>query len=1328
MPKSKERTRSSSSDLQDMIIVGISASAGGLEAIRELLENIPEQSGMAFVIVQHLAESQASLLTEILSRYTKIPVQKVKSGLKIEPDHIYVIPPGVTIVVSDGVLDLKPRGTVRKPIDEFFESLAVEKKSKAIGIILSGTGTDGTEGLKVIKAEGGIIFAQDPKTAGYQDMPQSAISPESVHFILPPKQIATELVRVSKHPELVRQKINEEPAIEGVGALQKIFSMLHKNARVDFTHYKKSTVLRRITRRILLKKVNTIEEYEKYLRSHPEELKALFDDLLIGVTEFFREPKTFDLLNETVFPIVFEKRTEAQPFRVWVPGCSTGEEVYSFAIVLQEFIDTQNIAVPIQIFGTDVSEKNIEKARKAIYPKSIETQITQERLRKFFVTSNGNYQVAKRIRDLCIFAVQDITRDPPFSGLDIIMCRNVMIYFDTILQEKIIPTLHYGLKPIGYLILGESETIGKFVEFFEPVAKKAPIFMKKEVYGKIEVPIGKFELSIAEKKESRAPKEAEPSNLIASAADNILMAEFVPATFVINNSMDVVVTRGQVQPYITMEPGKPSFSVAKMIKRELRPVIQSSVYRARREQKEIQDIVRFKQDGSETAVKIQVKPITIPKVEGLFFFVALNRVKTNALPSETAMSIGEAESAKDQQIGELGEALESIKQTLQSTVEQQESTNEELRSALEEVQSTNEELQSTNEELETAKEELQSTNEELNTLNSELKERNQSLTQLSDDLVNLLDNVDAAVIIVDNDLRIRRFTSPAQEFFRLIPSDVGRKITDIRLNIPVDDLENALCSVIKRLQTTRREIKSGSNWYQMRMRPYITEEKKIDGVVLTVIDISSLKKTEEAVRKSEEQFRKAIEDAPIPVIMQAEDGEVLQISHSWTELTGYTISQIRSFDEWIAKAVYGEGADKVRDHLLESFKGNKRVVDAEFRIRTVKGEERFWSFSASSPGTLRDGRRFVVGMAVDITERTKAEEQLKASSASYARNLIEVSPDPLVTISAEGKITDVNNATEKATGYTREELIDSDFSSYFTEPEKAAAGYKHVFTEGFVKDYPLAIRHKSGNVTDVLYNASVYRDEAGQVQGVFAAARDITDRKKLEKQLQDSERLAAIGATAGMVGHDIRNPLQAISGAVYLLKSDLALMPEGEEKESMKKILEVIEENVEYVNKIVQDLQDFARPINPVAREVDIYKVLCEDVLSKNGIPENIGPTCRVEKDTKKLVTDPDLLKRILCNLVNNAIQAMPEGGKLDVYAYQEAGNTVFVIQDTGVGIPETIRPKLFTPLFTTKPKGQGFGLAVAKRMADALGGILTYETKVGKGTKFILRLPPLKK
>ena len=507
-------------------------------------------------------------------------------------------------------------------------------------------------------------------------------------------------------------------------------------------------------------------------------------------------------------------------------------------------------------------------------------------------------------------------------------------------------------------------------------------------------------------------------------------------------------------------------------------------------------------------------------------------------------------------------------------------------------------------------------------------------------------------------------------------------------------------------------------------------------------DITERKKTEEALRESEEQLRRAIEDAPIPVIMHAEDGEVLKISRSWTELTGYTINHIRSFDEWVTEAVYGEGANKVRDHLHELFRGDKRSVSEEFAIKTLHGEERFWSFNASSPGTLTDGRRYIVGMAVDITERKKAEDALVSSEKRY-RRLFETSQDGIMARDLNGCMIDCNQAYAKMIGYSKEELLRLPVDELL--PEKWHMQRNRIFREvletGDSAVFEREYRRKDGVVFPASVRSWRLTDENGEIIGVWSIVRDITRRKELERKLQDytanleklvevrtmqlkdAERLATIGSTAGMVGHDIRNPLQAIVGDLYLAKSDLASIPESEEKEGLQESLAEIEKNVEYIDKIVQDLQDFARPLNPVARETDLEDA-CNEVLFKSDIEENVEASYEVQNEAKKLISDPDLLKRILSNLVSNAVQAMPMGGKLMIQGFKDDDAVVIMVEDTGVGIPEEVRSKLFTPLFTTKSKGQGFGLAVIKRMTEALGGSVTFESEVGKGTKFVVRFP----
>lgn len=1338
---------------QTFPIVGIGASAGGLDPIRELLENLPIDTGMAFVVIQHLAAGQESMLPEILSRSTKMKVLQVKDGMKVEKNQVYVITPGATMTLENGYLKLVPKGLALKPINAFMLSQASERKNQAIGIVLSGTGNDGTEGLKAIKAEGGITFAQDPETAQYSDMPRNAIVAETTYFILTPQNIAKELARIAKNPQLALKEPETLQLTKSETDLRKILLMLKTAFGVDFSHYKESTINRRMARRMVINKIENNKEYLAFLQKHPNELNALFDDLLIGVTSFFREPKTFDSLVEKVFPELIKNRLPNEAIRVWIPGCSTGEEVYSLAIALQEFLQEKAIIdITVQIFGTDANEKNIQKARQGLYLKTIEDNVSESRLKRFFARSNGNYQITKHIRDMCIFAKQDITSDPPFSNLDLIMCRNVLIYFDLFLHERVFPIFNYGLKDNGFLVIGESESIGKFSYLFEPVTTKGLIFKKKRAQPQAILRPETFSAYSPKKKANKQLEKPNSINLLKDEVDRLLMEEYVPATLLINNNLDTLFFRGQVNPYLTYEPGTVSFNVAKIVRKELRSYVQTAVYLARKENKTFKEKIQFKAEGQQKTIIVKVKPLKTTDFEEPFFLITFEEVsaklhsyqETESVPSEK----GFVEAKKFQ---ELKDDFDKTKQSLQAIIEVQEATNEELRSAMEEAQSSNEELQSTNEELETSKEELQSSSEELQTLNEELRNRNQALGILNDDLVNLQTNTAISVVIVDRELKIRRLTVSAQELLGILPSDVGRPITNINLGIHIEDLKKTITNVIDKLTAIDQEVPYAKDRIlEMSIRPYLSGEKKIDGAVLSFTDITERKKAQEALKASEEQLRRAIEGAPIPIIMQAEDGEVLQISKTWTNLTGYMISDIRSFDEWVTKAVYGEGANKVRDSLHELFKGHNGAIALEFAVKTVKGEIRYWSFNASSPGTLQDGRRFVVGMAEDITERKKgekilaeyrdsleklAEEQKKKLELAslYARNLIEASLDPLVTVSKDGKIIDVNKATEDVTGYSHEELVGSVFWDYFAESEEALKVHEKVFAEGFVRDVSLGMKHRTGRITNVVYNALIYRNPQGEIQGVFAAARDTTELRKAQeearesaKKLKDAERLATIGATAGMVGHDIRNPLQAITSDVYLAKTDLSGMPEGEAKEGMKESLAGIEKNVDYINKIVQDLQDFARPLDPRAEEVDL-KLIIDELLQKNGLPDDIKVSVKIESDSRKIVVDSTFINRIMYNLVNNAVQAMPNGGKLAIHAYKDERDLVISVKDTGVGIPEAVKDKLFTPMFTTKSKGQGFGLAVIKRMTESLGGSVSFESQEDKGTIFVVRFPPLK-
>jgi two-component system CheB/CheR fusion protein len=1206
--KSKISTKSSADKF--FPIVGIGASAGGLEAFTDFLKNLPDNTGMAFVFIQHLAAGQESLLTDILARSTPMTVHRVKNDMPVKRNAVYVIPPDVSMTVVDRTLKLQPQvSKLHRPVDQFLVSLAKEAKNRAIGVVLSGTGTDGTEGLKAIYAEGGITFAQDEESAKYPGMPHSAIAAGVVHFSLPPHKISEELARIGKHPYLNHTALKVvKPEIEEEDNFRTISALLRLTYGVDFSAYKESTVNRRLSRRMIINQMDEMDNYVKLLRTDKAEMDALFFDLLIGVTSFFREPEAFDLLTKEVFPIVLDDKTRKFTVRIWVPGCSTGEEVYSIAICLREYLEKTGSNVNVQIFGTDVSDKNIEKARAGLYPETIADDVSEERLKHFFSRSNNHYQINKSIRDMCIFAKQDLTRDPPFSNLDIISCRNVLIYFKPQIQKKIIPLFHYALKPGGFLLLGKSESIGGFKELFSPI-NKGIVYTKRPVASK-----ATFGMALVEPftQKEFAPKKVteRPLTTLEDEIERILINRYTPPGVVVNDDMDILIFRGNLAPYISPSSGEASLNLLQMVREELRLELQTASYLVKKQKQSVKRTgIVIKQNGGHKEINVEMVPIQPPKSKDTFFLVLFEEV-TPSVQKKRKLKMSKTatleENVKNGQISDLKRELASTKETLQTIIEEQEATNEELRAALEEVQSSNEELQSTNEELETAKEELQSTNEELNTLNEELANRNRQLTRMHDDLNNLFANIEIAVIVLDNNLKIRLFNPIAEKIFNLIPTDVGRPISDIRLKLSISNLESQVHEVLESLMPKQQEIQDEENhWHELRMRPYLTAEKKIDGVVLTLINIDNVMQSKKDIEKSRNFAESVLETINEPLVVLDADLKVVMTNRAFCKILKVKPSQV------VKKPIYEVG--------------NRQL---------------------------------------DIPEFQQAMKKVLA--------------------------------TGKATGGV---IIASDF------PEIG----KRVLSIN-IRQLP------SLNGKEILVTA----DDV--TESKLLEEKQTMQRKDLEKKLENAEHLAVVGQTAGMVGHDIRNPLQAIVSATYLAKDDLASLPQGETKESLIESMKEIEDQAGYISKIVADLQDYSRPLKPSSEEINLRNLI-DDLLISTEMDENIKITSEIVDDVQTVKADPDYLKRILTNLIINAEQAMPNGGKLTITASKQNGICLITVEDTGEGIPEDIKPNLFQPLFTTKAKGQGFGLAASKRLATAMGGDITFKSKKGKGSKFTLKL-----
>jgi two-component system CheB/CheR fusion protein len=841
-------------------IVGIGASAGGLEAIIEILENLPSSPGLALLIVQHLEPRHKSQLPEILGRVTAMPIHEATEGMKVEVNQIHLIPPNTSMALTDGELTLIPRPMrgQHMPIDHLFRSMAETQKRRAIGVILSGGGTDGTLGSQAIKAEGGITFAQDEKSARHDSMPRSAISDGSVDHILPPREIARALLQLTRHPYTHAIPVEEPVTEEGADVTGKILTLLQTSSGVDFSHYKRATIARRIQRRMALRGFERIEEYLGLVRDDRGELGNLYQDFLIRVTQFFRDPSAFEALKEHVFPALIRDRSTGSPIRIWVAGCSTGEEAYSLAICLLEFLGTRAEQFPIKILATDLNEVTLEKARSGLYIDNIEIDVAPERLRRFFARVDGHYLISKAIRDLCVFSRHNVASDPPFSRLGLVSCRNVLIYMDTILQRRVLPILHYALNPGGFLFLGASENIGSYADLFDVVDSRNRIYSKKLNSGG--PPLDFTHYTPADPLGHGPPsKESSPlwSALdVQKEADRIVLSRYAPVGVVIDETMTVLQFRGRTAPYLEPAPGMASLDLLRMLRAGLLADVRGAINQAKAENVPVvRDGLQITEGDRSWPVVIEVIPFKVPASSSRFFLVLFqdSTSRVGPPPVPRAGTVEATPVPVDQQVVQLQQELSALREYLQSVIEEQESTNEELKSANEEILSSNEELQSTNEELQTAKEEAQSTNEELATVNEELNHRNAELARVNNDLVNLLSGVNIPIVMVSRDLRIRRFTPLAEKVFNLIPTDVGRPLSDIKPNLDIADLGEMVGKVIDSLTPQESEIRDrDGRWYSLRIRPYVTLDNKIDGASIVLLDIDTLKRSLEQLKHAQE--------------------------------------------------------------------------------------------------------------------------------------------------------------------------------------------------------------------------------------------------------------------------------------------------------------------------------------------------------------------------------------------------------------------------------------------------------------------------------------------
>ncbi|WP_029916815.1 chemotaxis protein CheB [Pelobacter seleniigenes] len=910
-------------------VVGIGTSAGGLEALEQFLRNVPAKSGIAFVIVQHLDPTHKGVLPDLLQRVTSMTVRQVTDRMKVESDCVYIIPPNKDMSILHGVLYLfeptESRG-LRLPIDFFFNSLAEDQKQLAVGVVLSGMGSDGTLGLRAIKAKAGLVGVQDPSSAKFDSMPRSAIDAGLADIVSPAEELPGKILAYLRH---IPNRSSSQPVLleKEQSALEKVTVLLRSKTGHDFSLYKKNTLYRRIERRMAVHQIKRIDDYVRFLRENPAEAEILFKELLIGVTSFFRDPEEWNLLRDKALPALLTQQPDGGSFRAWSVGCSTGEEAYSLAITFKEAVAhcKTNDSYTLQIFATDLDQDAIVRARQGLYPVNIAGQVSDERLHRFFIQEEKGYRVHKEIREMVTFATQNIIMDPPFTKLDILLCRNLLIYLQPDLQKKLLPLFHYSLKPGGLLLLGTAETVGSFNSLFAAMQPKSRLYLRQDSLpspASLIFPTMNGAGMPGIKKESKMPHQ--PDNL-QSLTDQLLLQSYSPPAVLTSAQGDILYIRGKTGKYLEPASGKVNWNIFAMARDELRFEMNGAFQKAVREQKTVTAKgLKVSVNGGLQALNLTIQPITHP--EALSGMVLVIFQDMPADPTKAGTGRGKTKSPASARIAELEQALMQSREELQITHESIQASQEEFKSMNEELQSTNEELQSTNEELSTSKEEMQSINEELQTVNAEQAAKMEEFGRINSDMQNLLNSTEIISLFLDNELRIKRFTPSAVKLFNLLDSDIGRPLTDLSSELYYPQMFDDAREVLRTMLFCEKQISATKDrYFSVRIMPYRTLENRIDGVVMTLNDISRSTLLEADLKATSGMLRALVQAAPLIIIGLSEEGKILEFNPEAERLLGRKRTEVigGNFFEIFTPEVDQPKAEADLKKLLTSESGQK---------------------------------------------------------------------------------------------------------------------------------------------------------------------------------------------------------------------------------------------------------------------------------------------------------------------------------------------------------------------------------------------------------------------
>jgi two-component system, chemotaxis family, CheB/CheR fusion protein len=1351
----------------NVCIVGIGASAGGIESLREFFDAVPAETGLAFVVIQHLSPNQPSQMAALLSKCTRMKVVQAEDGATIAANHVYTIPPGKFIFTKEGKLyttDPIQSDGLRMPIDFFFRSLAKDQGENAVAVLFSGSGSDGTLGIREIHGLAGLVLVQDPKTAQFDSMIEHALATGMVDYALPVRDIPPALLRyVDQYRAAERNPPDGRTMHDG---LASIIELLANQNKGDFRSYKPPTLQRRIQRRMGLNQIDEISDYYRFLAEQPAELTKLSQDVLIGVTSFFRDPQAFEELRDKVIAPLVQEKNHAEPLRAWVAGCATGEEAYSIVMLLMEEMARARKSFRLQVFASDIDAEALKGARAGIFPQSIASDLSEERLARFFTKQDGTYQIDKQVREAVTFAAHNVVMDPPFLNMELISCRNLLIYIEPEMQKKILSLFAFGLKPGGYLFLGKSENPVEHSDAFEALSKSSRIFRRK---ASVAAHISAFALRDKAPAVSPGVPERHHPIRLSDLNQQVLLKHFNASIVLVDEHGQIRHFYGPTHKYLSHPFGDASLSLFDMAENRHAPQLRLLIERAARQNGAVRlEGLDFSRDGATDSVNVTVTPVvdadSVAKLFAVIFEDArapvkgrASRRRGRAMRNETVMARLEAEN-------------KSLREQIQATSDGFQTTHEELTAANEEVTAINEELQSTNEELVTSKEELQSLNEELITTNNQLNDKVDELGKTNDDLANFLNSSEVGTIFLDRKFCIRRFTPSATTVMNLLPLDLGRPLSHISNKFIDTDLIAIADQVLKTSTPVEKEVLSADGlWQILRCLPYRTSNDVIDGVVFTFTDVTRLKRSERAMVEARD-YAENILQATLDPLLVLDPGlkvvsanpaflKTFQVSPEETE--GHLIYELGNH-QWDIPAL--------RNLLERILPDNSVVVDFEVKHDFPGIGTKIMSVDARRIYNREmQAVQLILLTIKDVTERKPAEEARAMLAA-----VVDSSEDAIISKTLDGTITSWNAGAERLFGYRAKEMIGQPITRLIpSDRQEEEAEILLTLRLGKPVDHFDTVRvGRDNRPIDVSLTISPIKDAKGNVIGASKIARDITERvrleqqrhefnreleklvsertgeleqahhaliedleerKKLEDQLRQAQKMESLGTLAAGIAHDLNNILNIIQGYTSILG-------DGGDSGQIAESVAAITETTNRGSALVQQLLTLGRKTETKFESTNANTLVQElGNLIKETFPKNIELALDLARRLPSIMADQNQFTQVLLNLCVNARDAMPDGGRLSLKTRLVHANDLekcddlkaeeyvsIEITDTGTGMDENVQSKIFEPFFTTKEIGQGtgLGLAVVYGIVKSHHGFIRLQSTPLQGTTFAVYFP----